>query len=53
MALLAGKRPKFLLDLILEANPSLDKNSIVLFCIILDTFKSLFLQFTTELFTPT
>jgi len=51
MASLAGKRPKFLLDLILEANPSLDKNSIVPFCIILDTFKSLFLQFTTELFT--
>ncbi|CAG8748790.1 45946_t:CDS:2, partial [Gigaspora margarita] len=51
IALLAEKRPKFFLDLILETNLLLDKNSIVLFCIILDTFKSLFLQFTTELFT--
>src|ERR1700752_4457371 len=51
MASLAGKRPQFLIDLILEANPLLNKDTILPFSIILDTFKSLFLQFTTILFT--
>jgi len=51
MASLAGKRPQFLLNLIHNENPSLKKDAIIPFSIVLDSFKSLLLQFTTVLFT--
>ena len=48
---LAGKRPKFLTDLIYEANPSVDRSISIPFELIHSTFISLLQEFTTTLFT--
>jgi len=48
---LAGKRPKFLTDLIYKANPSVDRSISILFELIHSTFISLLQEFTTTLFT--
>src|ERR1043165_3893161 len=48
---LAGKRPKFLTDLIYEANPSIDKSISIPFELIHSTFIALLQEFTTTLFT--
>jgi hypothetical protein len=48
---MAGKRPKFLTDLIHEANPSIDKSITIPFEFIHSTFVDLLKEFTTSLFT--
>src|SRR5260363_345223 len=48
---IAGKRPKFLTDLIYEANPSIDKSITILFDFIHSTLVDLLKEFTTSLFT--
>ena len=48
---MVGLRPDFLIDLIFEHNPDIDKNATIPFDYLESTFKNITLQFTTILFT--